>query len=110
VNGVINVITKRAEEAHGLRLEGGAGTELSGGGSVRQGGTLGQSAHYRAYGKARGMDSTVLLDGSDAADSWQFGQGGFRIDWDRTERDALTFQADGYGGKPDPDGKKPVDD
>lgn len=109
VNGVINVITKHASKTEGLRLEGGAGTELNGGGSVRQGGTLGPGAHYRAYGKARGTDSTVLLDGSDAADGWPFGQGGFRIDWERSERDALTLQADAYGGTPDPKGGEPID-
>src|SRR5207244_10331472 len=41
VNGVINVITKRARETQGLVVSGGGGTELRGFGTTRYGGALG---------------------------------------------------------------------
>ena len=41
----------------------------------------------------------VLLNGADAADAWQIGQGGFRMDWDASDKNLLTFQGDLYGGE-----------
>src|SRR2546428_12909965 len=51
VNGVINVITKRARETQGLVVSGGGGTELRGFGTTRYGGALGSHVNYRIYGK-----------------------------------------------------------
>src|SRR2546421_307155 len=51
VNGVINIITKPAQDAQGLVLSGGGGTVLQGLGGARYGGALGRNVHYRAYGK-----------------------------------------------------------
>ena len=40
VNGVINIISKSAEDTQGWYMEGGGGTELRDSGAVRYGGTL----------------------------------------------------------------------
>lgn len=107
VNGVINVITKKASETRGLFLEGAVGTELLGSAGVRYGGQLGAETHGRVYGQAFGRDNTVLTNGDDAKDSWHLAQGGFRID--RTSSANLfTLQGDYYDGRPDPDGGAPV--
>ncbi len=104
VNGVINIITKRATETQGLSAEGGGGTELQGFGGVRYGGQLSSDLAYRVYGHGFGRGSTVLSNGADAKDSWWMGQGGFRMDWKASKADALTLQSDYYEGRPDPDG------
>jgi iron complex outermembrane receptor protein len=103
VNGVINIITKSATETQGLSIEGRAGTELGFGG-VRYGGQFSPGLAFRAYGQGFGRGSTALASGADAKDSWGMGQGGFRMDWNASKADAVTFQSDYYDGRPDPDG------
>jgi iron complex outermembrane receptor protein len=99
VNGVINVITKRPQDTQGLAVVGGGGTGLRGFGSARYGGTVGRSVRYRVYGKGFDRDATALPTGLDATDDWQMGQGGFRVDWERSESDRFTLQGDAYGGQ-----------
>jgi len=108
VNGVINIITKKAKDTQGLFVEGAVGTELNALGSVRYGGKIGNNLCYRIYGTAFKYDNTILYDGSDANDEWGLGQVGFRLDWDPAKKDLLTLQSDLYGGKPNPDGDKYV--
>jgi iron complex outermembrane recepter protein len=98
VNGVINIVTRRASDSQGLYAEGGAGTQ-AGVGGIRYGGKLAPTTAYRVYGKYADHDNEELPDGRDATDSWRQGQGGFRIDAGPTERDALTLQGDGYSGR-----------
>lgn len=99
VNGIINIITKRAADTQGGLVTAGAGNEERGFGAVRYGGTLGESGHYRVYGKYFARDSLVLANGSDARDPSWMGQGGFRADWSASKRDAFTLQADAYTGR-----------
>lgn len=98
VNGVINIITKRASETQGVLLTGGAGSEERSFGSVRYGGTLGAGAHIRAYAKYFDRDDSVLSSGSTAHDDWQVGRGGFRLDWQTTDQNAITLEGDLYDG------------
>lgn len=51
VNGVINIITKKARETQGGLLSAGGGSEEQGFGGVRYGGQIGQDVFYRVYGK-----------------------------------------------------------
>lgn len=99
VNGVINVITKDAKDSRGLMLVGGGGTKLRGFGSARYGGTLGSRATYRIYGKGFARDPTLLPNGQEAPDDWHMGQGGFRLDWDASDRKRLIVQGDLYDGR-----------
>lgn len=97
VNGVINIITKSATETQGLLATAGGGSEEKGFGSLRYGGKIGQDFSYRVYGKGFRRDPQFTPHLSDA-DDWQMGQGGFRTDWNLSERDKLTVQGDIYKG------------
>ncbi len=99
VNGVINIITKKAKNTQGPLLLGGGGAELRGFGGVRYGGALAPNLQYRVYGKYFDRDGSVLSDGRDANDDWHIGQGGFRMDWDASKSNAFTVQGDGYDGR-----------
>src|SRR2546425_6091986 len=99
VNGVINIITKRAQDAQGLLVSGGGGTALQGLGGARYGGALGANVHYRAYGKAFTRDQTQFADGRAGIDDWYAGQGGVQLDWDPSETSQLTLQGDLYDGR-----------
>jgi iron complex outermembrane receptor protein len=99
VNGVINIITKRAADAQGILVTGGGGSELHGVGGFRYGGTAGARARFRAYGKYFERDNSALPDGRQATDDWNMGQGGFRFAWDASSVDHLTVQGDAYDGR-----------
>lgn len=98
VNGVINIITKKARDTQGFLITSGAGTEERGFGGIRYGGKLSDSAFFRVYGKYFNRDDSVLSNGADAGDSAQMGRGGFRIDWEASDRNLFTFQGDVYRG------------
>ena len=98
VNGVINIITKSAQETQGTLISGGGGMEERGFGTVRHGGQLGTNAHYRIYGKYSHRDEFTRTDGGGADDSWWMAQSGFRVDWAPTAANRLTLQGDFYSG------------
>jgi iron complex outermembrane recepter protein len=99
VNGVINIMTRPAEETQGLLLTGGGGSEERGFAGIRYGGSLGTNAYYRAYAKYFNRDDQVVPDGSDANDRWNMQRGGFRVDWKPSTEDQYTLQGDLYSGR-----------
>jgi len=99
VNGVINVITKRATDTRGTLAYAGSGNKESGLGA-RHGLRLDNGGGLRVYGKGFSRDSTVRASGADAPDHWHSGQAGFRADWG-AGTDAYTLQGDAYQGKAD---------
>lgn len=103
VNGVINIITKSSKDTKGLFAEVAAGSNLPGSASLRYGGKLGSKISYRVYGTGFKLGSTLLANGKKAGDDWFMGQGGFRMDWDASDKDKVTFEGNKYGGKPNPD-------
>ncbi len=99
VNGVINIITRRAEETQGVLVSTGAGSEERSFGSVRFGSQAGDQTFYRIYGKYFERDAFVTSSGDDAADDWNSLRGGFRLDSALTNVDNLTLQGDIYNGQ-----------
>jgi len=100
VNGVINIITKKASDTQGLFAQGGGGTEDRNFGSIRYGDSIGDSLHYRVYGKweERGEGWTPS-EATDAADDSRMGRAGFRMDWEPNDCWAWTLQGDFLAGK-----------
>lgn len=96
VNGVINIITKRAQETQGGLIVAGGGTEDKGFGSTRYGGKIGDNAAYRVYGKYFNRRGLADLSGGDANDGHNALRGGGRLDWSLTDRDSLTLVGDIY--------------
>ncbi|MGH7950898.1 MAG: TonB-dependent receptor plug domain-containing protein [Limisphaerales bacterium] len=96
MNGVINILTKDAEDTQGLLVSGGGGNQDRGFASARYGGKINDDAYYRVYGTYENHDSTELPDGGDANNSWQLARAGFRTDWKPPGDNSFTFQGDGY--------------
>ncbi|HKX33442.1 MAG TPA: TonB-dependent receptor [Blastocatellia bacterium] len=94
VNGVINIITKDSIETQGGLLTVGGGNEEHGFGSLRYGGRLGGNASYRVYANFFNRSPLVDASGHRASDRWSGSGGGWRLDWERSKRDFLTFQGD----------------
>jgi iron complex outermembrane recepter protein len=99
VNGVINIITRRAAESQGTRLILGAGNEEVALAGARYGGRLGATGHYRVYGKYNYRDEQKLAAGLEAEDLFRKGQAGFRMDRDLSPRSGVTLQGDLYLGR-----------
>ena len=95
VNGVINIITKSAENTHGALVTLGGGNVDQGTGSVRYGGTVGKDFNYRIYGTGSIRGPEFHPDG-DGFDRWRMGQVGFRTDWKSGDKDTFTVQGDTY--------------
>lgn len=101
MNGVINITSKNARDTQGLYVESGGGNWLQDFAAVRYGGTLSSNVFYRVYGKYFDRDAEVYADGKSANDSWNRGQGGFRIDADGSPKNQFTLQGDIFGGDND---------
>jgi iron complex outermembrane receptor protein len=97
VNGVINIITRKASDTQGLRLDVGSGSQETAW-DVRYGGKVGDTLAYRAYFRSFAERDTVTAAGRGAGDHWQRPQGGFRLDWSPSAADMVTLQGDAYQG------------
>jgi iron complex outermembrane receptor protein len=98
VNGVINIITKSAADTQGLYTEAGGGSQPQDLAGARYGGSLGQDAHFRVYGKYFDRSDEILADGASASDAWHQGRTGFRIDSGGASPDRFTLSGDFYDG------------
>jgi iron complex outermembrane receptor protein len=98
MNGVINVISKKAADTRGTFVNLAAGSSVLGPYAIRHGGRLGNAGSYRAYAKVRFEDAHQLLSGADAKDDFDFGQAGFRIESDQAGSSMMFVQGDMYTG------------
>ncbi len=99
VNGIINIITKNAEDTQGALLTFGTGNIERSYGGVRYGGKLGNNLFYRGYVKYFDRDGlNASSTSADANDSWDAIRGGFKINWNATENNSFTLQGDTYDG------------
>jgi iron complex outermembrane receptor protein len=96
VNGVINIITRKAADTQGGSLRVGGGN-LEQRGSVQYGGQAGSAVDYRAYVDSFHYGDDLTATGMNARDAWQKSQGGFRVDW-MPAGDVVTLQGDVYSG------------
>jgi iron complex outermembrane receptor protein len=99
VNGIINIITRSTTETKGTYVSALAGNFIHHAVSARYGGNINKALSYRVYADNTERNSTSRSDGSDNTDAWKRSQAGFRMDWQASERDALTFQGDFYQGE-----------
>jgi iron complex outermembrane receptor protein len=93
VNGIVNIVTKRAADTQGGLLTAAAGSEPRGMAGVRYGGRVGSNFHFRAY--AQGFDRRAQLAAD--YDGWNALQAGARGDWSLPGARALTVQGEAYG-------------
>ncbi|MEO8259416.1 MAG: TonB-dependent receptor plug domain-containing protein [Acidobacteriota bacterium] len=98
VNGVVNIITRRAADTPGGLVTITAGTETRAVATARYGGTTAGGTAYRAYAKFRADDEHVFATGVPAGDGVQFGQSGFRIESNAARTSFWSVQGDVYYG------------
>lgn len=94
VNGVINIITKRARETQGIMVTAGGGTEERSFGGVRYGAKIGEKAFYRISAKYFNRNGLVDESGDHTNDGHEAVRGDARLDWQFTSRDSFTVEGD----------------
>jgi iron complex outermembrane recepter protein len=99
VNGVINIITKKAGDTQGGLVSAGGGSLDEGFGLFQYGGKAGSHGHYRVFAQGFQDSAMQLPNGTSAQDPWAMSHGGFRADWKFSKQDSLSAQGDiHYGG------------
>lgn len=93
VNGVINIITKKAADTQGTLLTAGGGSFERAFVGARYGGMVNEDTPFRVYAKGFKRDNTSTVSGENAQDTWHSVRAGFRLDHTRGN-DAYTIQGD----------------
>lgn len=98
VNGVINVITRRASETGGLYADVRAGPDRQAAGA-RLSGSAGEGLSYSVFGRLLRDEHFYTAAGDSAEDGWRHYQGGFRVDWTPNNADRLSLHGDVFDGR-----------
>ncbi len=106
VNGVINIISKSAQDTQGGWLEAGGGSEERALVAAQYGGQIdeqtgnqgGGPVYYRVFAKYQD-DAPEDYPAGASSDQWDLGHVGFRTDWSPDSADAFTLQGDAYDGR-----------
>ena len=96
VNGVVNIITRKASDTSGGVAILQPGDQYSSV-ALQYGGALTDTIDYRVYFKDFYQRSFNTAAGVSAHDGWSRPQAGFRVDWNGGP-DLLTLSGDVYGG------------
>jgi iron complex outermembrane recepter protein len=98
VNGVINIITKKAVDTQGTLVAGASGNVDRFTGDIREGFQVGNKLAMRLFAKGFVREPEDDPD-HDAYDRWNLTHGGFRADWSATAQDSVRAQGDLYTGQ-----------
>jgi iron complex outermembrane receptor protein len=96
MNGVINVVTRSAQDTQGLLVIAGGGDPEKVFATARYGGQLAGGAAYSVWGKYSDHAPLDLVNGETAHDQWTRARGGFRVDGGGATGLAWTVQGDAY--------------
>jgi iron complex outermembrane receptor protein len=81
VNGVVNIISKKAQNTHGNLLTAGAGSHEPGSVGVRTGGEIKSNLDYRFSGNYGDHQGLMPAPSFDSSNFQQQAGAGFRLDW-----------------------------
>ena len=98
VNGVINIISKNAQDTQGAWLMAQTGSEERALAAAQYGGETSNDIYYRVFAKYQD-DAAEDHPAGSSPDDWRLGHVGFRSDWNGDAADAFTVQGDAYSGR-----------
>lgn len=99
VNGVINILTKKASATPGTTLVAGGGSTDRGFGLLQEGGKLRSIGDFRVFAHYSTEGSQHEPDGSLEGDGWHILHGGFRSDSQISLKDTLSVQGNISSGR-----------
>lgn len=98
VNGVINIITRKAVDTTGVYTSAGGGDSDKINLNVRAGHTTGDLS-YRVYATHLNRNNFEMAQGSgEHPDNWQNDRAGFRLDWEIDQQQDINILGDIYKG------------
>jgi iron complex outermembrane receptor protein len=98
VNGVINIITRRASASKGLYADVRAGPDRQAIGG-RISGQAGDTLSYQVHGRYLHDQAFDVASGASAEDGWRHLTGGFRLDWEPGQADLVTLKGEMFGAR-----------
>jgi len=96
VNGIINIITKRAADTQGVLAQAGAGNREKGFATLRYGGKPDDDTQYRVYARGYARAESVDANGAGVGDDSLSKHAGFRLDRRIDAGDRATLSGDTY--------------
>jgi len=99
VNGVINVVTRKAVNTQGGLVTAGGGTEGQAQSTAQYGGAIKEKTNYRVFAKYLNYGSLPAVGGGSGQDNWNLLHGGFRADSQISSSDSLTVQGNLFTGQ-----------
>ena len=99
VNGVVNIIRKKAGDTKGGLVTAGGGNTDPGFATVQYGSSIGEKFDYRAYVKYFDVHDMRGSGGGDGGDGFHLARTGFRTDSVLSDRDSLVVEGDLYSGR-----------
>jgi iron complex outermembrane receptor protein len=99
VNGVVNIIRKKAGDTKGGLVNAGGGNTDADFGTVQYGNSIRERVDYRGYVKYFDEHDMRAIGGGDGGDGWHLARAGFRTDSKITDSDGLVVEGDMYSGR-----------
>lgn len=97
VNGVVNIITRKAQSTLGGLVSGSAG-RINESADIRYGASIGSRSNYRAYGNYVNRRPMEMANGENVYDGEREVRFGGRIDWQKSWADWITVTGNLYAG------------
>jgi iron complex outermembrane receptor protein len=97
-NGVINIITKSANDTQGGSVTAGGGNTGQGPDMIRYGGKARSLGAYRVYAEGFHINAPPRLSRPDGQDDWRLVHGGYRTDTTFSAKDSLITEGEVYQG------------
>jgi iron complex outermembrane recepter protein len=99
VNGVINIVTRAAQQEQGMMVSTSDSPEEGYTTTFRYGAQIGSKLAYSAFGRASYWEPFGSPSGNTSPDSFGLPQAGLRADWAVSNKDAVAIEAGGYDGR-----------
>ena len=99
VNGVINVVTKKAADTQGGLVTAAGGKQGQAQSTAQYGGAIKDKTNYRVFAKYLNYGSLPAVGGGSGQDNWNLLHGGFRADSKISSSDSLTVQGNLFTGQ-----------
>lgn len=101
VNGIINIMTKSAQDTQGTLISSGFGSFEKTNQYLRHGDKLGEDFAYRVYGQHYDHNGSKAVNGSTRDDEWDTQRAGFKTETKIDASSKLEVQGDMYQGERD---------
>jgi iron complex outermembrane receptor protein len=99
MNGVINIVTKNAVRTQGALVSTSSDWDNGYTAVVQYGGQITSKVNYRVFGKASYWEPFASPAGGDVPSAFSLFQGGARLDWAASSKDAITLEGGAYDGR-----------